>query len=210
MYLPTHFEETRVEVLHALIREQPLGMLVVNAPQGLEANHIPFEIDPEPAPFGSLRCHVARANPVWQILSGAAPALVVFRGADAYVSPSWYASKQQHGKVVPTWNYAAVHAYGTPRAITDAAWLRSLLVSLTDRHEAHREDRWHVEDAPAEYTDKMLTAIVGIEIPIERLIGKWKMSQNRPAADRAGVVAGLRRDGDAAAVRVAQMMEGSK
>src|SRR5512145_1009393 len=160
MYIPAHFEETRVDVLHALIRQHPLGMLVVSGAQGLDANHVLFEIDPDPAPYGTLRCHVARANPVWQSLSTAASTMVVFRGAEAYVSPSWYASKQQHGKVVPTWNYVAVHAYGSPRAITDAGWLRRLVESLTDRHEGQRVDRWRVGDAPAEYIEKLLTAIV--------------------------------------------------
>jgi transcriptional regulator len=210
MYLPSHFEETRVDVLHALIREHSLGMLVTNAVYGLEANHIPFELDPEPAPFGTLRCHVARANPVWQSMSGTSAAMIVFRGVEAYVSPSWYATKHQHGKVVPTWNYAAVHAYGTPRVITDPVWLRTLVQSLTDRYEATRVDRWRVADAPAEYVDKMLTAIVGIEVPITRLIGKLKLSQNRTPADRAGVVTGLRREGDESGVRMAQLIQDLK
>jgi len=205
MYLPAHFEETRVDVLHALIREHPLGTLIVHGAQGLEANHIPFELDPEPGPFGTLRCHVARANPVWQSLP--AESLVIFRGEEAYVSPAWYATKQQNGKVVPTWNYVAVHAYGAPRAVTDPVWLRRLVESLTDRHEAERTDRWRVDDAPGEYIDKMLTAIVGIELPISRLLGKWKLSQNRPPADREGVVTGLRREGDASAADLARSME---
>ena len=205
MYLPAHFEETRVDVLHALIREHPLGTLIVHGAQGLEANHIPFELDPEPGPLGTLRCHVARANPVWQSLP--AESLVIFRGEEAYVSPAWYATKQQNGKVVPTWNYVAVHAYGAPSAVTDPVWLRRLVESLTDRHEAERTDRWRVDDAPGEYIDKMLTAIVGIELPISRLLGKWKLSQNRPPADREGVVTGLRREGDASAADLARSME---
>jgi transcriptional regulator len=197
MYLPKHFEETRTEVLHALIRAHPLGALVTRSVDGLEANHVPFEIDPHPAPFGTLRAHVARANPVWR--EGAGDALVIFQGPDIYVSPSWYASKREGGKVVPTWNYAVVHAYGPLRAIDDAAWLRAFVEKLTDRHEAARADRWRVADAPADYVDKLVTAIVGIELPIARLVGKWKVSQNRPAADKAGVIAGLEALGDDAA-----------
>jgi transcriptional regulator len=191
VYVPKHFEETRIEVLHALIRRHPLGTLVAMTPQGLDANHIPFEIDREPAPYGTLRCHVARANPLWQALSSAPETLVVFQGSDAYISPSWYAGKQEHGKVVPTWNYAVVHAHGQARIVHDAAWLRSLVTALTDRYEEHRADRWRVTDAPPEYIEKMLAAIVGIEIPIARLTGKSKLSQNRSSADRRGVIAGL-------------------
>jgi transcriptional regulator len=191
MYVPKHFEETRVEVLHELMRQHPLGTLVAMTAQGLDASHIPFEIDPEPAPFGTLRGHVAKANPLWQTLCNAPATLVVFQGSDAYVSPSWYAAKQDHGKVVPTWNYAVVHAHGQARIVHDAAWLRTLVTALTDRHEDGRADRWRVTDAPADYVEKMLAAIVGVEIPIARLTGKWKVSQNRSAADRRGVVAGL-------------------
>jgi transcriptional regulator len=200
MYVPKHFEETRVEVLHALIRRHPLGTLVAVTPQGLDASHIPFEIDPDPAPYGTLRGHVAKANPLWQSLAAAPETLVVFQGSDAYVSPSWYVAKQEHGKVVPTWNYAVavVHAHGTARVVHDAAWLRTLVTALTDHHEEDRADRWRVTDAPAEYVEKMLAAIVGIEIPIARLQGKWKLSQNRSPADRRGVGAGLESEGRSA------------
>jgi transcriptional regulator len=207
MYLPTHFEETRVPVLHALIRAHPLGALVTRGAAGLEANHLPFEIDPEPAPFGTLRGHVARANPVWR--EGTGEALVIFQGPQTYVSPSWYPSKQDGGKVVPTWNYAVIHAYGVLRAIDDPAWLRAFVAKLTDRHEAARPDRWQVTDAPADYVDKLLGAIVGVELPIARLVGKWKVSQNRPAADRAGVVAGLESDGGDAARAMAALVRGA-
>jgi transcriptional regulator len=209
MYLPKHFEETRVEVLHGLIRAYPLGALVTLAASGLEANHIPFEIDPDPAPFGTLRGHVARANPVWREFSRGTETLVIFQGPQLYVSPSWYPSKKEGGKVVPTWNYALVHAYGPLRTVDDAAWLRAFVAKLTDRHEAARPDRWHVTDAPADYVDKMVTAIVGIEVPIARLIGKWKVSQNRPAADRAGVVAGLEADGSETARAMAALVRGA-
>lgn len=191
MYLPSHFEETRVEVLHRLIREHSLGALVTLGSQGLNANHVPFEIEAAPAPFGTLKCHVARGNPVWRDFSKDTEALVVFQGAQAYISPGWYATKKETGKVVPTYNYLAVHAYGRMRVVEDRAWLRNLVERLTNRHEAAMPLPWKVSDAPADYIETMLGAIVGIEIPVTRLLGKWKASQNRPAADREGVVRGL-------------------
>lgn len=206
MYLPKHFEETRVDVLHGLIRAHPLGALVTAGAGGLEADHVPFEIDPDPAPFGTLRAHVARANPVWR--DGAGDALVIFQGPESYVTPSWYPTKRESGKVVPTWNYVAVHAYGRLRAIDDPAWLRAFVTRLTDRHEARRAAPWKVSDAPGDYVDQLLAAIVGIELPVARLLGKWKVSQNRPAADRAGVVAGLEGDGGDAARAMAAAVRG--
>jgi transcriptional regulator len=206
MYVPKHFEETRIEVLHALMRQHPLAALVATTPQGLDASHVPFEVDREPAPYGTLRCHVARANPLWQTLTSAPETLVIFQGDDAYISPSWYVAKQEHGKVVPTWNYAVVHAHGRARVVHEADWLRTLVTALTDRHEEGRADRWRVTDAPAEYVEKMLGAIVGIEIPITRLIGKWKMSQNRSSVDRRGVVVGLESE-NAPAEGVAAMVK---
>jgi transcriptional regulator len=208
MYLPKHFEETRTEILHGLIRARPLAALVTLTPGGLEANHIPFEIDPDPAPLGTLRGHVARANPVWRDFSPGLDALAIFQGPDAYVSPSWYPSKQEGGKVVPTWNYAVVHAYGPLRIIDDAAWLRGFVARLTNRHESGRATPWKVTDAPADYIDKMVGAIVGIEIPIARLAGKWKVSQNRPARDREGAAQGLLYEGGDAATAMAEMVRG--
>ena len=191
MYVPTHFAETRVDVAHDLIRAHPFGALIVLASDGLNANHIPFEIDPEPAPLGTLRGHVARANPVWRDVSQQVDALAIFQGPHTYVSPAWYATKKEGGKVVPTWNYAVVHAHGALRVIDDRAWLRQFVERLTNRYEAPRRDPWKVTDAPADFIDTMVQAIVGIEIPIARLTGKWKVSQNRPEKDRAGVVEGL-------------------
>ncbi len=190
MYVPSHFEEIRTEVMHELIRAHGLGTLVTLDDSGLNANHIPFEIDAE-GEYGILRAHVARANPVWKNASRTVDAMVVFQGAQAYITPSWYETKKADGKVVPTYNYISVHAYGELRAIEDKAWLRQFVGRLTDRYEATRAAPWAVSDAPDDYIDKMLGAIVGIEIPIKRLVGKWKVSQNRPVADRAGVVAGL-------------------
>jgi transcriptional regulator len=209
MYLPKHFEESRVDVLYELIRAHPLGALVTLTPSGLDANHIPFEIDPEPAPFGTLRGHVARLNPVRRDLASDVEALVIFQGPGLYISPAWYATKEETGKVVPTWNYVVVHAHGTPRFIDDRAWLRDFVTKLTDRHEAGRPDPWKITDAPADYIDGMLRSIVGVEIPISRLVGKWKMSQNRPAQDRDGVVEGLRQEHGQAGATIADLVRRS-
>ena len=204
MYLPKHFEETRVETLHELIRAHPLGALVTLTPGGLDANHIPFEVDPDPAPFGTLRGHVARANPVWRESAPDAEALVLFQGPEIYISPSWYPTKEETTKVVPTWNYVVVHAHGPLRAIDDREWLRAFVTRLTNRHEGGRRDPWKVTDAPADFIDTQLGAIVGIEIPITRLVGKWTVSQNRPAPDQDGVVDGLSREERPAASAMAE------
>jgi transcriptional regulator len=205
MYLPKHFEETRVETLHALIRAHPLGALVTVGPAGLDANHVPFEIDSDPTPFGTLRAHVARANPLWKEAANA-EVLVLFQGPEIYISPSWYPTKQETAKVVPTWNYAVVHAHGRLRAIEDRDWLRAFVTRLTDRHEAGKADPWKVTDAPADYVESMLGGIVGLEIPLTRLVGKWKVSQNRPAADQDGVVDGLSREGQPEASAMADLV----
>ncbi|HUR56466.1 MAG TPA: FMN-binding negative transcriptional regulator [Opitutaceae bacterium] len=212
MYTPAHFEEKRPEVLHGLIGAHPLGLLITLGQGGLDANPIPFELAPEPAPFGTLRAHVARANPVWQDFSRDVETLVVFQGPQAYITPSWYvATKPDSGKVVPTWNYCIVHARGPLRVIDDRDWLRALVGRLTARFEAGRAAPWSVADAPADFIEKQLAAIVGIEIPIAKLTGKWKVSQNRAESDRAGVVAGLRAEGtpDAAAMAAQVARPGS-
>jgi transcriptional regulator len=199
MYTPKHFEETRVDVLHAHIRAHPLGALVVMTANGLDANHIPLEVDPDPAPFGTLRGHIARANPLWRDAAGGVEALAIFQGPSTYISPAWYPTKAETAKVVPTWNYAVVHAHGTIRFIDDRDWLRAFVTRLTDRHEAGRPEPWKVTDAPADYVEGMVGAIIGLELPIVKLVGKWKVSQNRPPHDRAGVVEGLITErGDAA------------
>jgi transcriptional regulator len=191
MYVPAHFEETRPEVLGRLIHDHPLAALVTLGRDGLSANHIPLELDPEPAPLGTLRGHVARANPVWRDFSRDVEVLAIFQGAQAYISPAWYETKKETGKVVPTYNYIVVHAYGPLRIVEDRAWLRALVERLTNRHEAERPEPWKVTDAPAGYIEQMLGAIIGVEIPLTRLVGKWKVSQNRPAVDRDGVVSAL-------------------
>jgi transcriptional regulator len=203
MYLPAHFEETRAELLHRLMRQHPLGTLVTLESGGLNANHIPFEFDADLAPFGVLRAHVPRANPVWREASAEVDALVVFQGPQTYITPSWYATKQETGRAVPTYNYMVVHAYGPLRVIDDAVWLRAHLERLTGHFENRRADPWKVSDAPDEYIAKLLTALVGIEIPITRLLGKWKVSQNQPQANRVGVERGLRESGGSGAIAMA-------
>lgn len=195
MYQPTHFREDRLEVQQALIQAHPLGLLISTGAGGLMANAVPFQLDPAAGARGTLRAHLARANPQWQELAAREECLVVFQGPQAYVTPSWYATKAATGKVVPTWNYAIVQAWGCPRIVEDAEWLLAQLHGLTDGQEATRSAPWHVDDAPADYVDGLARAIVGVEIPIARLDGKWKMSQNRPAVDQAGVVEGLRATG---------------
>jgi len=207
MYLPSHFEETRVEVLHQLIREHSLAVLVTLGSEGLNANHIPFEIEPAPAPFGTLRGHVARDNPVWRDFSRDVEALTVFQGPQAYISPAWYQTKKETGKVVPTFNYIVVHAYGSLRIIEDEAWLRGLVERLTTRHEAGRAEPWKVSDAPEDFIKTQLRAIVGIEMPVTRLVGKWKVSQNRPAVDREGIVQGLGAMKDANASAMSKLVK---
>jgi transcriptional regulator len=197
VYLPQAFEEKRVDVIHACIRAHPLGALVTVGAQGLNANHVPFLVDPEPAPFGTLRAHVARGNSAWRDLASAPDALVIFQGPQGYVSPSWYPGKAEHGKVVPTWNYVVVHAYGAARVVHDAAWLRNLVGDLTREHEAERAQPWSVSDAPDEFVAQQMRAIVGIEIPIARLMGKWKASQNRTPLEIERVTEGLTTDGSA-------------
>ncbi|MFT3954045.1 MAG: FMN-binding negative transcriptional regulator [Piscinibacter sp.] len=209
MYLPKHFEENRAEVLHELLRAHPLGLLVTQPGGVLRADSIPFMLDAQRGPHGTLVAHVARANTLWREAAGG-DALVVFQGAQAYVSPSAYPSKAEHGKVVPTWNYVMVQARGRLRAIEDAAWLHALVSRLTERHESPRAAPWAVGDAPADYVEKMLGAIVGIEIELESLVGKWKVSQNRSAADREGVARTLDAEGgDAAAAMARAVREGA-
>jgi transcriptional regulator len=208
MYLPTHFEETRPERLHALLRAHPLGLLITLDADGAPvANPIPFMLEPR-GPLGTLVGHVARANPVWRsACEGAATpqALVVFQGPDGYISPSGYAAKAEHGKVVPTWNYAVVQARG-PLTVLDDAAAHALVSRLTDHHESALPKPWAVGDAPEHYIAGMLRAIVCIEIPLVSLVGKYKLSQNRNAADRAGVVAALKAQQAAGAQTLAQWM----
>jgi transcriptional regulator len=190
MYLPKHFEEPSTDILHALMDAVPLATLVTVGDDGLCADHVPLLLSPDPGPYGSLRGHVARANPLWR--RAGTEVLAIFCGPDAYISPSWYATKSETGKVVPTWNYVVAHASGTLTVYDDPNWLRAFLSALTERHERTMPAPWSIDDAPAAYIDAQLKAIVGIEIPIARLIGKWKVSQNQPERNRQGVADGLR------------------
>lgn len=192
MYLPVHFEEKRPEVLHALMREHPLGQLITHGPDGLDANPLPFELDTSVGQNGLLRAHVARANPVWQQAADT-EVLVMFQAADGYISPNWYPSKPEHHRHVPTWNYARVHAHGVLRVRDDERFLRGLVARLTREHEARSQQTrpWKMGDAPGDYIDSMLKMIVGIEIEITRLVGKFKLGQNRELRDRLGAADGL-------------------
>lgn len=196
MYLQSQFEETRPEVLHALIKAYPLATLVVHGESGLSVNHIPLLRCEGADGQAVLRGHVARANPVWRDMAGGAEAIAVFQGADSYITPSWYPSKQVDGKVVPTWNYAVVHVHGVPRIIEESGWLLAHLKKMSDAQESGEAMPWQLSDAPADYIERLTAAIVGIEIPVSKIVGKWKVSQNRPLADKLGVAAGLRARAD--------------
>ena len=204
MYLPAHFQQADPAQMHALMRAHPLAWIVTQAAGGMAADPIPLELDAEAGPHGTLRGHVARANPLWR--ADGTPVLALFQGPQAYVSPGWYPSKALTHKAVPTWNYAVVEARGTLRAVEDAPWLRALVARLTDHHEATQPHPWSLSDAPGPYIDQMLRAIVGIEIPVERLSGKWKLSQNRSLEDRLGVAGGLEADGRPTARETAAMV----
>ncbi len=201
MYLPKHFAETRPDVLHAAMHEHPLVTLVTLSARGVEANNIPLLLNE-----GVLQGHVARANPLWREHPNDADVLAVFNGAQAYVSPNWYPSKRENGKAVPTWNYITVQARGRLRIIDDRAWVRALVERLTAIHEAPQPAPWRIDDAPPDYIDAMLGAIVGIEITITELTGKWKISQNQSAANQAGVIAGLSQQHNATAQAMAEVM----
>jgi transcriptional regulator len=191
MYLPKHFAQTDIAALHALMDAHPLATLVTHGPEGIDANHIPLHLDAGAGPNGTLRGHVARANPLARAAAVDREILAIFQGPQSYISPSGYATKAEHGKVVPTWNYTAVHAWGRLRLIDDPQWLLAQVRTLTTTHEAALPHPWQVSDAPADYIEKMLGAIVGIEIVIDRLVGKWKVSQNQPPANQASLIAAL-------------------
>jgi transcriptional regulator len=193
MYIPRHNAETRIPVLHALMRAHPLAALLTLNASGLIASHLPMLLEPgaRDGDFGILRGHVSRANPQWRDLSETTDALAIFAGSHHYISTAWYPGTYTDGEEVPTWNYAVVHAYGPLRVIHDPAWLLAHVTSLTDEHEASMPKPWKVSDAPSDFIAAQLKGIVGFEIPIRRLEGKWKASQNRTLAEREGVIAGL-------------------
>jgi transcriptional regulator len=195
VYIPKQFEEPRVEVMHELVRAYPLATLVTHYSSGLSANHIPLHLSGSPAPYGTLQGHIARANPLVGEIAGGIETLAIFHGPDSYITPSWYATKKESGKVVPTWNYAVVHAYGVLRVVDDASWLRAQLEALTDHNEASFPEPWAVSDAPADHIESIMAAIVGVEIAITKMIGKWKVSQNQPMQNQVGVISGLKASG---------------
>jgi transcriptional regulator len=196
MYTPQAFREERIDILHDAISSGGLATLVTLSGEGLIASHVPLLLDPQPAPYGTLIGHLARPNP--QARGAIGEALAIFLGPESYVTPSWYATKRETGKVVPTWNYVAVHAYGPLQFIDDPEEVREIVKQLTERHEAGRTAPWAVSDAPEDFIAGMLQAIIGFRLTINRLDGKWKMSQNRPAADRSGTADGLAAEGKSA------------
>lgn len=206
MFIPAAFAETGIDLQHALMRAHPFATIVVAADGGLDANLIPLHLEPALGEFGTLRGHVARANPLWRACGEGIPALAIFHGPNAYITPNWYPSKRKDGKALPTWNYVAVHAHGTLRAIDDPHWLRAQLEHLVAEHESAETSPWKIADAPVDYVETMLKGIVGVELEIARLEGKWKASQNHPAANREGVIEGLRRRNTSMALAMAKVV----
>jgi|JI10StandDraft_1071094.scaffolds.fasta_scaffold195488_3 transcriptional regulator len=206
MHTPKHFEEPRVDVLHELMRRHSLATLVTMGGNGLEANHIPLFLSTDAGSLGTLRGHVSRANPVWKTVDTSIEALAVFAGPDAYISPSWYATKRETGQAVPTWNYVVAHAWGPLRVIEDPAWLRAHVEELTRAHEEGRPEPWRVTDAPPDYVSRLMAGIVGVEMTLSRIEGKWKVSQNQPPQNRAGVIEGLEASGGEAAAAIAELV----
>ncbi len=191
MYIPRHNEEKRVSVMHALITSHPLGTLVTLGSSGLFASHIPMVLEDDGSEFGVLRCHISRANTQWRDFVPTVDALAIFSGHQHYITPNWYPGTREHGKEVPTWNYVVVHAYGPLKVIQDEHWLLTNVEKLTSIHEAASPVPWKVSDAPQDFIRSQLKGIVGLELPIRRLEGKWKVSQNRTAEEREGVIDGL-------------------
>jgi transcriptional regulator len=205
MYRPRHFEQNDPAALRALMQSHPLATLVTQSADNLTADHVPLLYDPADGEHGTLVGHVARANPLWQH-AAAKPVLVVFGGHQAYISPNWYPGKAETHKVVPTWNYAVVHAHGVLEAVHDAGWLRALVGRLSSTHEAGMPQPWSLNDAPEDFVQQMLRAIVGIRIPVTQLVGKWKLSQNKGSDDVDALARGLETRNDAGAQALALMM----
>ncbi len=207
MYQPPHFREDRLEVQHALMKAHPLGLLVTQGSGGLVANPLPFALDETASTHGTLRAHLSRANPQWRDFDPSQEVLVVFQGTETYITPSWYEAKREHGKVVPTWNYAIVQAYGRMKVMDDPAWLLGQVTAMTSAQEAARQEPWAVSDAPSDYLASQMKGIVGVEIEITRIEGKWKVSQNKPEADRRGIASGLRASGGRDALHMADLVD---
>ena len=209
MYIPKHFEVTDVTTLHELIHDYPLATLVTMSANGINANHIPMHLTDTPEPYGTLQGHMARANPLLGEISSDIQALVIFHGPNAYITPSWYETKKEHGKVVPTWNYAVAHAYGILQIVDKPEWLRAQLETLTDHNESQFSEPWAIADAPKEFTEKLLESIVGIEMKITKLVGKWKVSQNQPLQNRESVIEVLNKDKQLGASKMAELVKES-
>lgn len=196
MYVPNHFKVDDAAALQQYLRDYSFGLLIIADEHGVEANHLPFYFCEEPDSLGYLQCHLARSNPAWKRLQNRRSVLAVLQGPDAYISPSWYPSKKENGRAVPTWNYLAVHVEGSAQVVEDSGWLKKHLSNLTDQHESGREEPWAVDDAPADFTNHLLKGIVGIEIKIDRITGKLKASQNQPETNRGAVKAALEEEGE--------------
>ena len=208
MYTPAAFRVEDLPTIHAEMQKIQLATLVTMTGGGLVATHLPLMLNPEEGEYGTLYGHVARGNSQWRESRAEVEALAIFTASDAYVTPSWYPSKQETGKVVPTWMYAAIHAYGPVEFIDDAEWLRGVVSRLTDKHEAERTGPWKVSDAPAAYVDAQLARIIGVRLPIRQLEGKWKFDQRSSEADRLGVMAGLEASATPANLEAAGVMRG--
>jgi transcriptional regulator len=204
MYIPQHFEETRIDVLHAMMRANPLATLVTLADKQFNANHIPMVLD---AKSGILRAHIARANSLWKTFDENIGCMAIFQGPISYISPSYYPSKKITERVVPTWNYAVVHVHAKLKVIDNAAWILNQINTLTQQQEAVREQPWKVADAPTDYVDQLLGALIGLELSIERIEGKWKVSQNQKPQDHQGVIDGLTREGTQQAEMMASLVK---
>ena len=209
MYITKHFEVTNINAIHELILEYPLATLVTTSANGLNANHIPMHITATPEPYGTLRGHVARANPLLEDINVENQSLAIFHGPNAYITPSWYETKKEHGKVVPTWNYVVVHAYGNLQIVDKPEWLRTQIEALTDQNESQFSEPWAITDAPVEFTEKLFESIVGIEMKITKLVGKWKVSQNQPPQNRESVIEGLNKDKQLGASKMAELVKES-
>ena len=207
MYTPSHFVEERMDVMHAFIRQHPLATIVSCGPDGPEATHVPVVLQSGAGSQGVLRCHFARANRHWETVRSSPAILAILQGPEHYITPAWYPSKREHGKVVPTWNYVTVHVRGQAKIFDEADELVSHLRALTEQSEQGRDAPWSIDDAPKSYLESLCKAIVGIEIEIRSIEGKWKVSQNRPEADRRGVIAGLDSAGSSSSIEMARLVE---
>jgi transcriptional regulator len=207
MYIPQHFEETRINVLHAMIRANPLATLVTLDDRQFNANHIPMVLDAE---SGILRAHIARANSLWKTFNEDIGCMAIFQGPISYISPSYYPSKKISERVVPTWNYAVVHVHAKLKVIDDAAWILNQINALTHQQEAPREQPWKVADAPADYVDQLVGALIGLELSIESIEGKWKVSQNQKPQDHQGVIDGLLSEGTQQAEMMASLVKSAR